>query len=313
MQGGEDSGKEPGMKKSGMTLGQVMVVLGCLIALALLGTALLPDLGRARELSKRAMCGANLYGLGRALSNYAAANRNSFPWAVDASNYSFTNTAPMRLGGYRGMYRSAKDDSVYDMPGPELFMSEERAQLHVLENLCLLVQKNLVGWNTFRCPDVSGEVMTRGDTTLGNLFYGFYGRASASDPGTYFIDYAMHWGYDNKEAAGPNQAPMHAEESPPDLVILGDRHGRSMREFKKQDRASDNDGEGYNHGHDGYNSLTLSNNVYWRQKVGSGWGGNNVYLRDLKADDTPDPAATTQAIPLSKYDSVLVNPEPARP
>ncbi|HOD83300.1 MAG TPA: hypothetical protein PKG77_17935, partial [Phycisphaerae bacterium] len=79
------------MKKSGMTLGQVMVVLGCLILLALLGAALLPDLGRARELSKRAMCGANLNGLGKALSNYAAANRGSFPWAVDASTYSFSN------------------------------------------------------------------------------------------------------------------------------------------------------------------------------------------------------------------------------
>ncbi|HQL73176.1 MAG: hypothetical protein BWX88_01705 [Planctomycetes bacterium ADurb.Bin126] len=300
------------MKKSGMTLGQVMVVLGCLILLALLGAALLPDLGRARELSKRAMCGANLNGLGKALSNYAAANRGSFPWAVDASTYSFSNTTPMRLGGYDRIYRAGKEDPDTPIPGPCLFMSEDgRDNLHILENLCLLVEMGHLGWNAFRCPSVGSWVMPRWE--FGNRKCGFYGRASASDPGTYFIDYAMHWGYDNNKAGQPNKAPIIPDKSPPDLAVLADRHGRSMREFKRVDSASDNDGTGWNHGDEGVNVLTLSCNVFWLDKVASGWGGNNIYLRDLKADDTLDPAATTQGIPLSKYDSVLVNPEPFKP
>ena len=184
--------------------------------------------------------------------------------------------------------------------------------LHVLENLCILVEKRYVPWSAFRCPEVSRTVMDRQDPKLGNHEYGFFGKASATDKGTYFIDYAMHWGYDNNKADQPNKAPIIPDKSPPDLVVLADRHGRSTREFKKHDPASDNDGAGWNHGDDGVNLLTLGCCVFWREKVGSGWGGNNIYLRDLKADDALDPAATTQAIPLSKYDSVLVNPEPMK-
>jgi len=260
----------------------------------------------------RAYCGANLNGIGKALVNYVTENSltvgtESYPWAVDASSYSFSNTTPMRLGGYSGIFKNP--DGSADGTMAEL---HKDTPLHVLENLCILVEKQYVPWSAFRCPEVSRTVMDRQDPALGNREYGFFGKASASDQGTYFIDYAMHWGYDNKKADQPNAAPMAPGDSPPDLVVLADRHGRSMREFKKHDPASDNDSTGWNHGDDGFNVLTLNNNVYWREKVGSGWGGNNLYLRDLKADDTLDPAATTQAIPLSKYDSVLVNPEPMR-
>lgn len=61
------------------------------------------------------------------------------------------------------------------------------------------------------------------------------------------------------------------------------------------------------------NVLVAGGAVYWKDRIASGWGHNNLYLRDLKADHALDPGATTQAIPVSKFDSVLVNPEPIKP
>lgn len=60
---------------AGVVLGAVFGV-GQLVALPLV---LLPALNRARELAKRAMCGANLNGIGKAMSLYAASYRDEFP------------------------------------------------------------------------------------------------------------------------------------------------------------------------------------------------------------------------------------------
>ncbi len=297
------------MGRSRFTVWDLATVLLSILLLIILVGPMLPHHSGA---PLRAYCGANLNGIGKALICYGiddslTRGTESYPWAVDPSKYSFANTTPMRLGGYSGIFQNPDETTAGTMA--EL---HKGSPLHVLENLCILVEKKYVPWSAFRCPAVSSEVMDHQDPALGNREYGFFGKASPADKGTYFIDYAMHWGYDNKKADQPNKAPILPEDSPPDLAVLADRHGRSMREFKKHDPASDNDGAGWNHGDDGFNVLTLNNNVFWRGKVGSGWGGNNLYLRDLKADDTLDPAATTQAIPLSKYDSVLVNPEPAK-
>ncbi|HOD83298.1 MAG: hypothetical protein BWX88_01707 [Planctomycetes bacterium ADurb.Bin126] len=282
------------------------VLLSILLLIILVG----PSIRMTHHDRRYAYCGANLNGIGKGLAHYVTENSmtigtEGYPWAVDTSRYSFSNTTPMRLGGYSGTFKNP--DKSTDGTMAEL---HKDTPLHVLENLCILVEKQYVPWFAFRCPAANSEVMPRGQ--FGNREYGFFGKASASDKGTYFIDYAMHWGYDNNKADQPNKAPIIPDKSPPDLVVLADRHGRSMREFKRVDSASDNDGAGWNHGDEGVNVLTLGNNVFWREKVASGWGGNNLYLRDLKGDNKLDPAATTQAIPLSKYDSVLVNPEPMR-
>jgi len=286
------------MRRKGFTLIELLVVVAII---ALLVSMLLPSLNRARELAKRAMCGANLNGIGKALVNYVTeagmgSGSASFPWADDYKTYAFSgNNDRMKLGGYDGIYKV--DDGV---TGSTL-MSEEGGQLHILENLCLLVQKNLVGWNAFRCPSISGEVMTRGDTALGNLFYGFYGKANSGDSGTYFNDYAMHWGYPSTT----NKTPMVPDDSPPDLVILADKYGDSLDEFKKVDQTKTNEGKGYNHSSDGFNVLTLNNNVYWREKVLCCWSNNNIYTTDLGADHKIT-GGTDQSVTLSKYDSVLI-------
>ncbi len=64
-------------KRKGFTLIELLVVIAII---ALLVSILLPSLNRARELAKRAVCAANLNGIGKGLVIYQAENRDAFPW-----------------------------------------------------------------------------------------------------------------------------------------------------------------------------------------------------------------------------------------
>lgn len=64
-------------RTKGFTLIELLVVIAII---ALLVSILLPSLQRARELAKRAVCSANLHGVGQALALYQNENNDRWPW-----------------------------------------------------------------------------------------------------------------------------------------------------------------------------------------------------------------------------------------
>lgn len=64
-------------RTKGFTLIELLVVIAII---ALLVSILLPSLQRARELAKRAVCAANLHGVGQSLALYQSENNDRWPW-----------------------------------------------------------------------------------------------------------------------------------------------------------------------------------------------------------------------------------------
>lgn len=67
-------------RRKGFTLIELLVVIAII---ALLVSILLPSLNRARELAKRAMCKANLSGIGKSMAIYINENNDRFPYDTE--------------------------------------------------------------------------------------------------------------------------------------------------------------------------------------------------------------------------------------
>ncbi|HOJ73338.1 MAG TPA: type II secretion system protein [Phycisphaerae bacterium] len=90
-------------KNRGFTLIELLVVVAII---ALLISILLPSLARARELSKRTVCAANLKGTGTGFSTYAVANNDEWPIPAHKTTSNSGVTAVQyinRIGAKRGV------------------------------------------------------------------------------------------------------------------------------------------------------------------------------------------------------------------
>lgn len=89
-------------KTKGFTLIELLVVIAII---ALLVSILLPSLNRARELAKRALCGTNLSGIGKALAIYQNEYNDNLPWLraddLNAPTGTLFDTSPDADSGAR--------------------------------------------------------------------------------------------------------------------------------------------------------------------------------------------------------------------
>ena len=81
------------MKRKGFTLIELLVVVAII---ALLISILLPSLARARELTKRSVCMANLRGIGSGCVIYSNDNNEWFPMSYFAENMSYSESSRRR-------------------------------------------------------------------------------------------------------------------------------------------------------------------------------------------------------------------------
>jgi len=224
--------------------------------------------------SWRVKCRANLHGIGKAFILYRAMNEDRWPFIRNdfEMDYDYpmakTAASPWELGG-------------------------KANELHVAENLNLLVHEYLMGWKMFRCPAQSDETMIRlGDGKK----YGFGedtdgdGRAEAV-----YLDYGYHNGYREPAGAGDdgNPAPLTRATASAALVVLGDQppdvfYPSSLIVSK------------VNHGTAGLNVLRADGSVAWHEGPGTdaGFEGDPVFQSQRGNDGTPD----------SEHDTCLISP-----
>jgi len=173
------------MKRKGFTLIELLVVVAII---ALLISILLPSLARARELSKRAVCAANVRGIGQSCKIYANDYGEAWPIAPNVKGANYRGLG--RIGTWR-LGRATPE-------GPPAGGEIAQPYPSIGQSLWILIRGGGTTNKQFICPSSSDQQdptpnpMTYYDFNAGsNLSYGYqhpYGRSQAvpsesSDPG----------------------------------------------------------------------------------------------------------------------------------
>ncbi len=258
-------------KLQAFTLIELLVVIAII---ALLISILLPSLSRARELSKRTVCSANLRGIGQAMYIYAQDDPGLFPCVADI------NTP---TGGLMICYRPADreiEPSTTGTPSPTV-------------DMWTLVRQNNTTPKQFICPSTTDTPDPAQDSLA---YYDFLG-----NPWGRYNSYAYQYQHD------PNR-PQIGTSSEPTFPVMADANPYlkgAINVTPPTDRVSQFRGNSNNHtNREGQNVLFQDAHVLFEKgpdvglsgkflNVPSSRGRDNCYTTHLSSSSaTVDPGNT---------------------
>ncbi len=270
-------------KRKGFTLIELLVVIAII---ALLISILLPSLSRARELSKRTVCAANLRGIGQAMYIYAQDDPQVFPAVAGEP------TSPGQMELFNPQNRSM-EPSTTGIPSPTV-------------DMWTVIRSNNSTPKQFNCPSTTDVPDPAQDTTV---YYDFLG------PGN--LSYAYMYQHDpNRQIIGPASEPTFPFMADSNPYIKG-----KITTPIQNDRLSAARGNSTNHtNREGENVLYVDSHVLFEKGPDVGLSGktsipqvskgrDNIYTwTTLTSFVDPGVAAPTAQLcnPGSRSDACLV-------
>lgn len=272
------------MKRSkGFTLIELLVVVAII---ALLVSILLPSLGRARELAKRAICGSNVKGFANAIEMYKAENDQLFPMLHN-------DTETVDQSGSSVGFNSTDTEPFEDWDTNYTDYGNA-----VQQHLFLLVYNDQLDEKQFICPSTSDSVTNRSDGVGEDGQYGF---ESASN-----ISYGLHVPTPLIDG-NANPAELSGDNVDGGLAYIADR--------PDNEELGDNSP---NHNGEGQYVLFMSGSAQWVKETTVGVDWNRIYGADMEyvddewqtIDPDDDDYSPSASAPAGPDDSVIVSKNP---
>jgi prepilin-type N-terminal cleavage/methylation domain-containing protein len=176
------------MKRRGFTLIELLVVVAII---ALLIAILLPSLGKARELSNRSVCAANLRGICQSMNVYASDNTEAYPIIARTGN---TNAGISVGVSASGTDSGAVINTMYGTNTPS-----------VSQNMWILVLLGQVAPKQFLCKSDPAPVVYSSATSNLNYVSNFNNNGTIDTSNNNFLyglSYSFDYPYTSSNAIG---------------------------------------------------------------------------------------------------------------
>lgn len=286
-------------RSKGFTLIELLVVVAII---ALLISILLPSLARARELSKRSVCAANLKGMGTGFYTYANESADSWPVALGQKATADGTTVVeyrKQVGiddpGRGTAGNPARGDANNTSAGAPRAVGSESSRLSTTRNMYRLIQTNVSSGKSFICPS-SEDQASNEDNPQDYWDFGYRDSGNISQK-TYQENWAMvSYGYQvpygkvGRPSSDRDPAmPLAADKGPwgagssmdggktdPDTTKWGQVTASSgpddWKAFNSPNHGGVTEGEGQN-------ILYADGHAEWAAKPTAGLGSDNIYTR----------------------------------
>lgn len=268
-------------KLKAFTLIELLVVIAII---ALLIAILLPSLSRARELSKRLVCAANIKGIGTSCKIYA--NDNNERWMIPAFKASVIDQQGIDYLNDRGRSDGdPTDDGEIGFERQFETLSEVRGSssagsvaVSTTRSFWMLVRSGDVTVEQFICPS-SGD--DRDTTENLDLYYDFdkvenisYGYQVPFGP----RDTRPREGMDNRQIVSADKGPWYLATNRPTFTTAGREGGsitlddspKNWRKFNSSNHGGRSNGEGQN-------CLYADGHASFQRRPAVGIDNDNIY------------------------------------